>query len=646
MAFWKESFTPAAFEQLQNGRVKKAKTLIKQMLSASGRRTFENTLVPYDRALMFLNSAGSQGSLIQEVHPDKDFRATAEKVVQDVSAYGNELSLNRDVYEAIAAIETKDADETTKFYVEKILRNFRLAGVDKDDATRQKVRELMDELVLIGQEFSANIRDDNRKVMVEDVKELDGLPQDFIDSHKAGKDGKIALTTDYVDFVPVMTYAKSDDLRRRMYLAFNNRAFPQNSEVLKKMTGKRFELASLLGFKSWADYVTADKMIKTSGNASDFIGKIVDLSGERAKREYQELLKRKREDDPHATAVNRWEVNYYSDLVRKENYAFDSQSVRPYLSYQRVKQGVLDVTAKLFGVRFIQVKNAAVWHPLVECWEMFDKGKLAGRFYLDMHPREGKYSHAAQFDIKTGVAGRQLPEACLVCNFPGGQKGESDLMEHNDVVTFFHEFGHLLHSLFAGKQKWAGVGGISTEWDFVEAPSQMLEEWARDPKALQSFARHHETGEPIPAELVTQMNRAGEFGKGLQVRRQMVFARVSLSAYDRSPESVDLDRLVPQIEREYLPFPSVEGTHFQTAFGHLDGYSAIYYTYMWSLVIAKDMFSKFERTNLFAPEIARKYRRAVLEKGGSEPADKLVESFLDRKYDFAAYQKWLDQDAN
>ena len=223
---------------------------------------------------------------MQEVHPAKDFRAVAEKVVQNVSAYGNELSLNREVYEAIAAIDIENSDETTKYYIEKILRNYRLAGVDKDEPTRQKIRQLMDELVLIGQEFSANIRDDQTRVMVWNVKELDGLPQDFIESHKPAKDGKIELSTDYVDFVPVMTYAKSDDLRQRMYRAYNNRAFPQNSEVLKRMTEKRFELANLLGFKTWADYVTADKMIKSSVNASNFIGKIVDLSGERAEREY------------------------------------------------------------------------------------------------------------------------------------------------------------------------------------------------------------------------------------------------------------------------------------------------------------------------------------------------------------------------
>jgi thimet oligopeptidase len=427
-----------------------------------------------------------------------------------------------------------------------------------------------------------------------------------------------------------------------MYFAYNNRAYPQNMAVLDKMAAKRYELANLLGYKTWADYITADKMIKTAANASDFITKIVASSTERSKKEYQELLARKRKDDPNATQINRWETAYYSELVKRENYNSDAQKVRPYFPYQRVKQGVLDVSSKLFGVTFKQVKDAPVWDPLVECWEMYEGGKLIGRFYLDMHPRDGKYSHAAEFTVRNGILNKQIPEATLVCNLPGADPNDPGLMEYDDVVTFFHEFGHLMHALFAGHRKWIGVSGIQTEWDFVEAPSQMLEEWTRDTKTLQSFAKHYKTGEPIPAEFVDQLNRANEFGKGLQVSTQMVYARLSLSIYDRPPTEVNTDKLVKKTYAEISPIPYVEGTHMQTAFGHLDGYSAIYYTYMWSLVMAKDMFSQFDRKDLFAPAIAMKYRKTVLEPGGSKPAEQLVENFLGRKPSFEAYQNWLN----
>lgn len=640
--FWTRDLKAADFVQIQEARLKDAQSALDRMLVVNGKRTIENTLVPFDEANTFLDSAAQQSGLMQEVHPDKAFRDAAEQISQKISAFATDISLNRAIYDALVAMDTTGADAETKFYVEKTLRQFRLAGVDKDDATRKKIKALNDELVLIGQEFARNIREDKDTVIVNNVAELAGLPQDFIDAHKAGPDGKIALTIDYPDSIPVLTYAKSDDLRKRMFFAYNNRAYPQNIAVLDKMAAKRYELANLLGFKNWADYVTADKMIKSSANASDFITKIVAASADRSKKEYEELLARKRKDDPSATQINRWETAYYSEIVKRESYSFDAQKVRPYFPYQKVKQGVLDTSARLFGVTFKQVKDAQVWDPLVECWEMFEGGKLVGRLYLDMHPRDGKYNHAAEFTVRNGLEGKQIPEATLVCNLPGADANDPGLMEYDDVVTFFHEFGHLLHTLFAGHLKWIGTSGIQTEWDFVEAPSQMLEEWTRDAKTLQTFARHYKTNEPIPAEFVAQMNRANEFGKGLQVRTQMVYARLSLSIYDRPPAEVNTDQLVKKIYTDYSPVPFVDGTHMQTAFGHLDGYSAIYYTYMWSLVIAKDMFSKFDKNNLLDPAVATKYRKAVLEPGGSKPAEALVEDFVGRKPSFDAYQTWLN----
>src|SRR5437867_9647004 len=247
-------------------------------------------------------------------------------------------------------------------------------------------------------------------------------------------------------------------MRRRMYMAYQNRAYPKNMDVLDRMRQKRFELALALGFTNYADCVMADKMAGNAATARAFIDRVVAASGDRHQREYAQLLARKQKDQPGATVVNFWEFPYYSEQVRKSDYAFDSQDMRPYLPYQQVKQGVLDVAAKLFGVEFKQVQDAPVWDPSVECWELYDGGKLAGRFYLDMHPRKDKYSHAAQFDVRTGVAGRQIPEAALICNFPGGDPGDPGLMEHGDVQTFFHEFGHLLHNMLAGRRRWVGIG--------------------------------------------------------------------------------------------------------------------------------------------------------------------------------------------
>jgi thimet oligopeptidase len=640
--FWTGKPDAATFAKRGNDRITAAKAAIAKLTAVKGKRTTQNSLTLYDEALRQLDQAGAQASLVENVSPDSATRAAAEKLTQDVSAYGTDLSLNRDVYDALKAIDVKGLDTETRYYVEHELRDFKLAGVDKDDATRAKIKALREELVKIGQEFDRNIREDVRSIQAKPA-ELAGLPEDWLKSHPPAADGTVKVTINYPDYIPVMTYATSDDVRHRLFMEYNNRGYPKNVETLRRLLEKRSELAKTLGFPTWADYITANKMAGDAGTVRSFIDRIVAVSGARAQREYEVLLKRKQKDDPKATQVQPWESTRYTDLVGKSEYNFDSQKARPYFAYDDVKQGVLDVSSKIFGVTYRQVKDAPVWDPSVECWEMLEGGKLVGRFYLDMHPRDNKYNHAAQFDIRTGIEGRQIPEAALVCNLPGGTAGERALMDHDDMETMLHEFGHLLHTLFAGHHRWVGIGGIRTEHDFVEAPSQMLEEWAWDAKVLQTFAKN-EKGEPIPTEMVEQMRRAKDYGEGLRTRRQMVYADLSLSIYNREPQGLDPDVVMAELVKKYQPFPYVDGTHFSCSFGHLDGYSAVYYTYMWSLVIAKDMFSQFDKSNLLDPTVAVRYRRTVLEPGGSKPAADLVKDFLGRPFNSTAFEKWLNQD--
>lgn len=641
--FWTGTPDAAQFKARQMHRVELAKAQLAKLLAVKGKRTVENTLVPLDELFRQINMAASQSGLIEQVHPDSGLRNASEQVTQEISSFVTSVSLNRKVYEAMAALDVSKADAATQHYVKRSLRDFRLAGVDKDDATRDKIKKLTEELVLTSQEFSRNIRDDKRTITCK-PEELAGLPDDFIANHKPGADGLVTLTMEYPDYVPVMTYAKSDDLRKRMYMQFQNRAYPKNIEVLDALRTKRHAYAQLQGFSNYADYITSDKMVGSAANARAFIDRVSAASGERQKREYMQLVSARQKDVPSATDVDFWGQGYYSEQVRRSEYDFDSQSIRPYLPYNQVKDGVMALSARIFGVEFKRVPDAPVWHPSVECYELIDGGKVAGRFYLDMHPRDNKYNHAAQFDIRTGIAGRQIPEAALVCNLPGGEAGKPGLCEYDDVETFFHEFGHLLHTMFSGGQKWVGIGGITTEHDFVEAPSQMLEEWLKDYSVLAEFAKHHETGAVIPEALVKQMNRANDFGKGLQVRRQMVYAALSLACYDRDPAGTNTTTMMSDLVKKLQPFPFAEGTHFQAAFGHLDGYSAVYYTYMWSLVIAKDLFAQFDRSKLRDAGVAMRYRQTVLAPGGSKPAAALVRDFLGRDFNEVAWKAWLDKD--
>ena len=607
---------------------------VKSLPAAEATRILE----AFDTASALLSNAGARSGLAREVHPDLAFREAAEACEQRIEAFNVELAQDRAVYDALSRIDATKFDAVTSFWLFKTLREFRRSGVDRDEATRNKVKSLNEELVKIGQAFGRNIRDDVRSIAV-DPKELDGLPADWLAEHRPNAEGKIVVTTNTPDSMPVMTYAKGAKAREALWRAARSRAYPANVEVLKQLLTKRHELATLLGYESWAAYATETKMVKTAKAAAEFIERGAAATEKRAKADMQVLLERKRKDMPGAELVEPWEQDYYEDHVRSEQYGLDSQALRAYFEYGNVKRGVMDITSKLFGVRYVKVSDAQVWHPEVETFDVFEGDALLGRIHLDMHPREGKYKHAAQFGLTVGRAGKELPEGVLVCNFPrpGG------LLQHGDVETFFHEFGHLLHEVFAGRQRWSGVSGIRTEWDFVEVPSMLLQEWPLDAPTLRQFAKHSQTGEPIPEALVSQLKTAKEFGVGVQTRRQFFLAAVSLAFHDRAP-GFDPSVVLRELQTKFLPFRRewVEGTHFELGFGHLDGYSATYYTYLWSTVIAKDLLTRFHATSMLDAKVATEYRKKVLEPGGTKEAAALVADFLGRPYDFAAFQQWMD----
>ncbi|MEO6952757.1 MAG: M3 family metallopeptidase, partial [Polyangia bacterium] len=522
----------------------------------------------------------------------------------------------------------------------------------RDQATRDEVRGLREQLVLIGQEFGKNIIEDVRTIEI-DPAELDGLPTDYVASHQPGEGGKVRITTDNTDYVPFITYARSSRAREALWRAYRERAQKTNLPVLDRLLRRRHELATLLGYPSYAALATEDKMIGTADKAAAFIEEIAAASGDRSARDYAQLLLRKQKDDPSAKQVDPWDASYLSDRVSHEQAGYSAQEVRPYLEYRRVSTGVLATMSRLFGVRFVpseeDVGASGRWHESVELFDVVDdtSDRPIGRIYLDMHPRDGKYKHYAQFTVRTGVhrPGRErLPEGALLCNFPDPSRGTA-LLELDQVRTFFHEFGHLMHHLLGGHTPWAGVSGVATEWDFVEAPSQLLEEWAWDPATLATFARHHDTNEPLPAALLDKARKADALGKGLWVRQQMLYAAVSLEYHRRDPATFDTSKLLAELQARYTPYRYIEGTAFQASFGHLSGYSAVYYTYMWSLVIAKDLFSKFTAAGLDDVAPARRYRDEVLVPGGSRPAAELCERFLGRPYEVGAYRAWLDQAA-
>ena len=626
------------YEKQCHNVLAQAQTRLTALEQLAGAKTVATVLMPLNELWVVLDRGLNTAGLYRNVHPDPDVREVANTCEQEFAKVVTNFGLSRPVYEAVAAVDVRGEDAVTQRYTAHLLRDFRRAGVDKDAATRDKIRALKDELVQIGQAFDKNIREDVRTIELDSADALAGLPDDYISQHKAHAGRKITISTDYPDYLPFMSYAHDDAARKRLYTVFRQRGYPQNVTVLANLLGKRYALAQLLGYTTWASYITEDKMIKSDRAAQDFIDKISHAAEARAKQDYDELLTQLKQQSPRAVAVGDWQKTFIEEQVKRQKYNFDSQAARQYFAFGRVRQGLLDITSKMFGVTYKKI-DVPVWHPSVVAYEILSDGKTIGRFFLDLHPRADKYKHAAAFPIRSGVGAVQLPEAALVCNFP---EGEDALMEHDEVETFFHEFGHLLHHLFGGAQRWIGVSGISTEWDFVEAPSQMLEEWTFDRTTLHSFARN-KAGEVIPDTLLAAMARARDFGKGLWVKHQMFYAAVSLNFHNQDPTHLDPDKLLQNLQSRYSPFAYVPDTHFEMSFGHLEGYSAIYYTYMWSLVIAKDLFSVFRHDGLLNTDVARRYRQKVLEPGGSKDAADLVHDFLGRDFSFDSFATWLNE---
>lgn len=584
-----------------------------------------------------LRQATSEAYLLSEAHPDAAIRTAAEEQVQRLEALSAGRLLNRDLFAALHAIDDAsttgfDADEHR--FLAATLRDFRRGGVDLPDAERERVRTLTDRDTELSLEFSRNVRDGKREVRVR-PDALAGLPQDFIDAHPAGDDGLVVLTTEYPDLMPVREYATNRATRTALVEAYNDLAWPANDAVLAELLAVRAERAALLGYGNWADFETETRMISGGsmhGGAAieAFLERLDVASAPAASAEYPVLLERLRQDDPDATAVTIADFFYLLSTLRKERHDVDAQLVRSYFSFDRVLPGVLATTAQMLDVEYVPVE-AATWHPDVHTYDVVRGGERLGRIYLDLHPRDGKYGHAACFDLEPGITGRVLPEAVLLCNFARG------LMTHDEVVTFFHEFGHLVHNILGGAQRFARFTGVATEWDFVEAPSQLLEEWAWDADVLASFTADA-AGEPIPADLVEKMKVADAFGRALEVRRQLGHANVSYHLHVDRPH--DLQAATEHWYQVTSPVQQLPGLHPYAGFGHLTGYGACYYTYQWSLVIARDLLTGFGE-NLMDAAAGTRYRQDILEPGGSRDANDLVESFLGRPYSFDAYRRWL-----
>ncbi len=604
-----------------------------ESVEAAGPST-DKILEHWNDAQIALGNVAALSSLVGAVHPDAEVVHTAEGFQTEARRFATDLHRDPEVFAALVALHESGTpiDVDQRRVLDDALRGFRRAGADKPQDVRERLRELDARLSELSQSFGRRIRDGRLTTRVP-VAALEGLPGDYVEEHQPDADGMVELSTDYPDTVPFLTYSREPDARRAVATTFADRGWPENDAVLAELLEVRAEKAALLGYADWPSYDAEVKMIGEGPAIAEFVEEIAAAADEAGRSEIGVLLDAARAVGEDVVDSSNW--RHLLETVKRDRFGVDAQQVRCYFDFRKVRQGLLDVTGRLFGLTYEPVA-APSWHPDVTAYDVLltETGRRLGRIHLDLHPRARKFSHAAQFTLVSGIEGRQLAEGVLVCNFPRG------LMDHREVITLFHEFGHLMHHVLAGRHRWALFSGVATEWDFVEAPSQMLEEWAWHPEVLQTFATDP-SGTPIPEDLVRRMRAADEFGKGFLARTQTAYAAISYWLHAERPE--DLTGRVAELMQRYNLVAQPPESHFHAGFGHLDGYGSAYYTYLWSLVIAKDMYSAFDPSDPFATDVAHRWRDTVLAPGGSADAADLVHAFLGRPYDNGAFTAWLER---
>jgi thimet oligopeptidase len=565
---------------------------------------------------------------------------------RQIQKYITDLSLNEELYNAVVAYtKSKEAQQLTgykKKFLKDTLLDYKRSGFSLPKEKRDVVKKIFNELSDLGLAFSKNIADFQDTLFVTE-EEISGLPENY-KKEREQKDGSYAIDMSYPSYVPFMDFSESGEARKNLKYKFNNRATDTNLKILNNIIRKRRELVSVLDYSTYAEYRTEDRMAKNPQNVWGFENDLRNKLRPKGEMDIAEMLKIKsKRTATEATTIDVWEAGYYENLVLKENFDLDPEEVRQYFEFNNVTAGLFTVYQRLFNVTFKKVSNPSVWHEDVLMYEVYDGSSnvMIGRFYLDMFPRANKYGHAAAFSVTMGkmtTGGYQKPATALVCNFPKPTEFQPSLLTHDNVETYFHEFGHLVHGVLT-QAPLMSYAGTSVARDFVEAPSQMLENWIWQKESLSLFAKHYDTGEVIPDELLNKMLAAKNVNSGTKALQQIYYGILDFTlhdGFDPDGEKTTTD-IVSALQNEITFYPYQEGTHMEAAFGHLNGYGAAYYGYKWSEVYAQDMFSIFEEKGIMNAEQGMRYRKIILEKGGTEEPLNLVREFLGRESNSDAF---------
>ncbi|MCF8335887.1 MAG: Zn-dependent oligopeptidase [Bacteroidales bacterium] len=610
-------------------------------------RTYTNTLKRFDDLINELERVHSSIFLMAYVHPQAGIRKESLNSIKELSTVENRIKMDVGLYQAIKEYaqteEAANLEEPAKKFLEDTIRDFEQNGLGLPKEKREQIKKIQDDISELGIQFESNITSYQDALIVGE-KEMEGLPEDYKQARKT-EDGNYKIDLTYPSYFPFMKYSESDWARKELSRKFKNIASDKNPEVLVKLLKKRKVLSRLLGYETYAAYILENRMAKDPSTVWDFEQTLREKVNNKAREDYEKLLeKKKQKTEGNPQKIEAWEATYYKTLLLREDYQLDDEQVKQYFELDRVIGGLFDVAGKLFGLEFREVENPSVWHEDVRLFEVHSDGQLRGRFYLDLFPRDNKFNHAACFTIIPGKEtekGYQKPTATLVTNFPRPAKQSPALLPHSDVVTLFHEFGHLMHDLLT-IAPLSAQSGTSTKRDFVEVPSQLLEHWAWEYESLNKFAKHYQTGDNLPEALHQKMVDTKNVDSGLFILQQIFYAMLDMTFHERYNPDNDTrstTEIVKELQNNITLFDYMENTHFEAGFGHLYGYAAGYYGYMWAKVYAEDMFSLFRKNGNFNAQWGEKLKKDVLEKGASREESRMVRDFLGREPGYDAFMK-------
>ncbi|MBQ0733686.1 M3 family metallopeptidase [Aquimarina celericrescens] len=636
-----EHFLPA----IKNG-ISVAKKEIDQIVSNSDTPTFSNTIEALEYSGELLDRVTSVFFNLNSAETNEEIQKIAQEASPLLSEFSNDIALNLDLFKKIETVyhqrEELDLDPEQYTLLTKRYKSFSRNGANLPEDKKKKLREIDKKLSILSLNFGENILAETNKfeMLLTNESDLEGLPEGAKEAAKAMAEAKNKkgwlITLDYPSYIPFITYAKNRELRKKLVLAFGARGFHNddldNQENVLKIANLRHKRALVLGYTSHAHYILEERMAETPDKVFAFLNEILEKAKPAAEREFKQLEGFAKELDG-IDHLEKWDGAYYTEKLKQKLFNLDDEKLKPYFKLENVINGVFAVANKLFGLQFKETNEVDTYHEEVKTYNVTNaEGNFISLFYADFHPRPGKRNGAWMTSYKSQMRKDNKnirPHVSIVCNFTKPTPSKPSLLTFNEVTTLFHEFGHALHGMLANTT-YPGLSGTSVYWDFVELPSQILENWCYEKEALELFAKHYETGETIPMELVEKIKESSTFMEGMATLRQLSFGLLDMSWHAQDPSSItNVKEHEKKTFAETSLYPNVEENCMSTAFSHIfqGGYSAGYYSYKWAEVLDADAFEYFKENGIFDKEVASKFMDNILSKGGTENPMKLYKRF-------------------